>query len=108
MTDLEEAAPDLVIERGREHGRRADRRRADQVGEQNDRPEAADVCECLRVAVLEQRQDRRQRVLGEELLPAEDHRDEAEAIAELRHQRPPRRVGKVGHEQAFAEHREAH
>ena len=68
---------------------------ADDVRGEHRDPQPPDVRERVAIAPPHQRQDHRQRVLGEELLPAEDHDHEAELVAERGDERHPARVWQI-------------
>ncbi len=103
------------MQRGGDRGARR-RVAAHRVGER-----ALDAFECEEVRLitpafahgggqrgLEHRQHGGDRLLGEELKAAEDDDEEADAVAEIFHQRTPRRVGEMQVKEALREGRGRH
>ncbi len=74
------------------------RSRCRDVGGENDRPEAQDEPKPPPARALQERQDGHQRVLGEELLAAENHDQEADGVAERGENVLPGRVRQRHHE----------
>ncbi len=60
-----------------------DGKAADQIGHQHNRPEPRHIVESAAVMFAQERQDDGESVLGEELLPAEDDDEKADAVTEL-------------------------
>src|SRR4051794_10090505 len=90
--DLIEAVVQLGIERAATRGDPAKDQSADQIRDQNDRPEMQHFDEVAQRFAREQRQNHRERVFREELLPAENNDEEPDAVAERRDERPPRSI----------------
>ena len=82
--------------------------RAGEVRQQHDHQEPRDVAQRPSVASRKQRQNHRQRVLGEELLAAEDDDEKAEAVAEVDDQRTPLGVRQMRAQQGHADERKTH
>ena len=98
--------------RGPRHHHREDEG-AQEVGGQHGRPQTKNVGDGHPVgpAADPGRQvgdDRRQRVLGEQLLPAENHNQKPDRVADPDQQRRPGRVGQLGLQQPLGHQREAH
>ena len=81
---------------------------AHQIRREHDAQSRAYIGQRREIPLPEERQDHRERVLGKELLPAQDHDEEADAVAKLRYQRAPWRVREMGTQQALGKERESH
>ncbi len=81
---------------------------AGDIGGQDDGPEAQNFRDHLKIFVQQKRKDDGERVLGEELLAAEDDDQKAEGITGAGDERAPRRIGEIRGEGGFGEQRETH
>jgi hypothetical protein len=79
---------------------------AEQVCGEDDGPEARDIAEPP--PVVEQGQHDVERGFGKQLLPPQHDDEEARGVAQVRHERAPRRIGEVGVQYPFGNEREAH
>ena len=85
-----------------------DQKCTDEIGRQHDGPEPNDVAKSAQIVLAQERQNNRQRVFGEKLLPAQDDDQKTDAVAELRDQQPPGCGRQVAAQEPFAHERKPH
>ena len=71
-------------------------------------PQANHIDERSSVSAVQERQNYGEGVLGEKLLPAENHDQESERVAHFGDEDPPRGIGEVGVQQRLGQKGEAH
>ena len=101
--DLNELESCCVIERDAETGRPGRGQATQEICGQDDGPKAHDVGEPAERFLAQERQNGREGILCEQLLPAENNDDKAETVSEFGDERLPIGGRKVSGEQAFGD-----